>query len=191
MPLPQRAVVEATPSFLTHLRDARAFLAVQDEATAARRSRGLQAELREMVEILAWAPGTGRPARFLSSRSAQGRLRAQRVRALDRAAYLAKLPDAEPVTALRAFASFRLETSGGRLVKREHALLACAGVQTVAGKVQVRWETDSAAKPLGQLAYFIEFLQLTGLWSRWQEDCPLSYTSPSAPSTADVSGRLF
>jgi len=82
MPLPVRAVVEATPGFLTHLQDARAFLAVQDEATAAQRFRGLRAELREMVEILAWAPGTGRPARFLSSRSAQGRLRAQRVRAL-------------------------------------------------------------------------------------------------------------
>jgi hypothetical protein len=50
-----------------------------------------------------------------------------------------------------------------RLVKRETALLACAGVQTVAGKVQVRWETESAATPLGQLAYFIEFLHLTGL----------------------------
>ena len=75
-----------------------------------------------------------------------------------------------------------------RLAQRENALLACARVQTVAGKVQVRWETESAATPLGQLAYFIEFLHLTGLWSRWQEDCPLSYTSPNAPTTADVLG---
>ena len=69
-----------------------------------------------------------------------------------------------------------------RLAKRDNTLLACAGVQTVAGKVQVRWETASAATPLGQLAYFIEFLHLTGLWSRWQEDCPLRYTSPNAPT---------
>jgi hypothetical protein len=41
---------------------------------------------------------------------------------------------------------------------------------------------------MGQLAYFIEFLNLTGLWSRWQENCPLSYTSPNAPGMADVLG---
>jgi hypothetical protein len=38
------------------------------------------------------------------------------VRALDRAAYLAKFPDAEPITALGDFAVFRLEITGGRLV---------------------------------------------------------------------------
>jgi hypothetical protein len=38
------------------------------------------------------------------------------VRALDRAAYLAKFPDAEPITALGDFAFFRLEITGGRLV---------------------------------------------------------------------------
>lgn len=37
-------------------------------------------------------------------------------RAADRAAYLAKVPDAEPITALGDFAFFRLEISGGRLV---------------------------------------------------------------------------
>jgi hypothetical protein len=41
---------------------------------------------------------------------------------------------------------------------------------------------------MGQLAYFIEFLTLTGLWSGWQERCPLFYTSPNAPSKADVLG---
>jgi hypothetical protein len=39
-------------------------------------------------------------------------------------------------------------------------------VQTPAGKVQVHWESSSAATPMGLLAYFIEFLGLTGLWSR-------------------------
>lgn len=72
--------------------------------------------------------------------------------------------------------------------KHEGTLMTCAGVQTVAGRVQVRWESKSAATPMGQLAYFIEFLTLTGLWLRWQESCPLSYTSPNAPSKADVLG---
>lgn len=75
-----------------------------------------------------------------------------------------------------------------KLAKREEMLLSCAGVQTMAGRVQVRWETESAATPMGQLAYFIEFLTLTGLWSRWQESCPLSYASPNAPSKTDVLG---
>ena len=75
-----------------------------------------------------------------------------------------------------------------KLAKRAKRLMSCAGVQTVAGRVQVRWETESAATPMGQLAYFIEFLTLTGLWSRWQENCPLAYNSPNAPGKADVLG---
>ncbi len=66
--------------------------------------------------------------------------------------------------------------------------LSCAGVQTPSGKIHVHWESSSAATPMGQLAYFIEFLGLTGLWSRWQETCPLTYASPNAPSKADVLG---
>ena len=75
-----------------------------------------------------------------------------------------------------------------KLAKREEMLLSCAGVQTAGGLVQVRWESESAATPMGQLAYFIEFLTLTGLWSRWRDGCPLSYASPNAPSKADVLG---
>lgn len=75
-----------------------------------------------------------------------------------------------------------------KLAKREEMLMSCAGVQTMAGRVQVRWETGSAATPMGQLAYFIEFLNLTGLWSRWVEGCPLTYTSPNAPTKAEVLG---
>ncbi|MGB4228031.1 MAG: hypothetical protein WBJ68_15615 [Candidatus Dechloromonas phosphoritropha] len=41
---------------------------------------------------------------------------------------------------------------------------------------------------MGQLAYFIEFLNLTGLWSRWEASCPLAYTSPNAPTKAEVLG---
>jgi hypothetical protein len=72
--------------------------------------------------------------------------------------------------------------------KSEEMLLSCSGVQTAGGRVQVRWESESAATPMGQLAYFIEFLTLTGLWSRWQAGCPLSYTSPNAPTRSAVLG---
>ena len=46
--------------------------------------------------------------------------------------------------------------------KGEERLLSCAGVQTPSGRVQVRWDADGAATPMGQLAFFIEFLTLTG-----------------------------
>ena len=75
-----------------------------------------------------------------------------------------------------------------KLEKHREMLLSCAGVQTMAGEGEVRWETDSAATPMGQLAYFIEFLNLTGLWSRWLAGWPLSYSSPNAPAIGDVIG---
>jgi hypothetical protein len=72
--------------------------------------------------------------------------------------------------------------------KQDETLMTCTGVQTVAGRVQIRWERKSAATPMGQLAYFIEFLNLTGLWQRWLASCPLTYLSHNAPSKADVLG---
>ncbi|MDD2774987.1 MAG: hypothetical protein PHU06_03430 [Gallionella sp.] len=72
--------------------------------------------------------------------------------------------------------------------QQAEVLNSCAGVQTLAGRVQVRWESKSAATPMGQLAYFIEFLTLTGLWARWLESCPLVYPSHNAPSKSDVLG---
>jgi hypothetical protein len=77
----------------------------------------------------------------------------------------------------------RLEPVGA-----QERIASCAGVQTLGGRVQVCWESESAATPMGQLAYFIEFLTLTGRWSRWQEGYPLGYVSPNAPSKADVLG---
>ena len=74
------------------------------------------------------------------------------------------------------------------LAKREEMRLLSTDVQTIAGRVQVRWESESVATPVGQQAYFIEFLTLTGLWSRWLEGCPLSYSSPNATSKAEVLG---
>ncbi|THF64158.1 hypothetical protein [Pseudothauera rhizosphaerae] len=82
MTLPQRARVEAAPNFLANLDDARRFLRDQDETTAQARFGKLRGDLREMVAVLAWTPAGGRPARFLSARSAQARLRAARIQAL-------------------------------------------------------------------------------------------------------------
>ena len=44
---------------------------------------------------------------------------------------------------------------------------------------------------MGQLAYFIECLTLTGLSSRRRENSLLVYTSPNAPTKADVLGTCM
>ncbi|MFO1204873.1 MAG: transposase [Burkholderiales bacterium] len=57
--------------------------------------------------------------------------------------------------------------------------------------MRVRWNRREAATPFGQMAYFAEFLNLTGLYRRWVESCPLRYASPNGSKIADVLGTLF
>ena len=70
-------------------------------------------------------------------------------------------------------------------------------VDTVGGRVQVRWNTHRAATPFGQLAFFIEFLNLTGLYRRWEEDGPRQYVGPlgdlgpHGSRTQDIIGTWF
>lgn len=90
MTLPANARVEAAPNFLTNLDAAHQFFEEQDAVSAPERFRKLKKDLREMVSILSWSPGSGRPARFLTGRSAQARLRAEAVQQL---AAQAALPD--------------------------------------------------------------------------------------------------
>lgn len=79
MTLPATASVEAAPNFLATLEDARTFFIAQDAESADARFRNLKAKLREMVSILSWSPASGRLARFINTRSAQAKLRADRV----------------------------------------------------------------------------------------------------------------
>jgi len=59
---------------------------------------------------------------------------------------------------------------------------------TPGGRFQVRWDEGGSATALGQLAFFAEFLEVSGLFERWVEECPLTYTSPNAPEVVDVLG---
>ena len=61
-------------------------------------------------------------------------------------------------------------------------------VATPGGVFQVRWDENASASALGQLAFFGEFLEVSGLFQRWVESCPLEYTSPNAPAIRDVLG---
>jgi hypothetical protein len=61
-------------------------------------------------------------------------------------------------------------------------------LSTPGGRFQVRWDEGGSATALGQLAFFAEFLEVTGLFERWRDGCPMAYTSPNAPAVVDVLG---
>lgn len=64
-------------------------------------------------------------------------------------------------------------------------------IETFGGRYQVRWNEKAALTPMGQMAYFIEFLQLTGVFDAWVAGCPIDYTSPNAPKRLDLLGTWF
>jgi hypothetical protein len=75
------------------------------------------------------------------------------------------------------------------------ARLECASeplvLDTFGGRLHVKFDDAARATVLGQLPFFVEFLQQTGLYERWVNACPLVYTSPNAPRVENVLGTLF
>ena len=59
--------------------------------------------------------------------------------------------------------------------KREVALAteAAMAVDTLGGRMHVRWDEGAQATPNGQLVFFDEFLATAGIFEHWVEDCPL------------------
>ena len=82
MALAINAKVEAAPNFLANLDAAHQFFQIQDAGSADSRLTKLKGDLRDMIAILAWSPASGRPARFLSAKSAQATLKANAVQQL-------------------------------------------------------------------------------------------------------------
>jgi uncharacterized heparinase superfamily protein len=82
MALPLNAKVEAAPNFVGNLDAAHQFFRLQDGDSADARLAKLKTELREMVSVLQWSPASGRPARFLSAKSAQAKMKAHAVKQL-------------------------------------------------------------------------------------------------------------
>lgn len=64
-------------------------------------------------------------------------------------------------------------------------------IETFGGSVEVRWAEDGGMSLNGPLTYFIEFLKVTGLWERFVARCPLSYTSPNAPTKSEILGTIL
>ena len=61
-------------------------------------------------------------------------------------------------------------------------------VLTPGGRIQVRWDERSNATAMGQLPFFAEFLEVSGVFERWVQQCPLHYSSGNAPAVRDVLG---
>lgn len=61
-------------------------------------------------------------------------------------------------------------------------------VQTPGGVFEVKWSSTGKATAMGQLAFFAEFLQASGLFDNWLQSCPLHYSSSNAPQVRDVLG---
>lgn len=68
---------------------------------------------------------------------------------------------------------------------------ASTEVETFEGKIHVEWEPGASVTPMGQLAFFIQFLKTGFRFEPWIEDCPLVYTSPNAPKKTDVLGSFL
>jgi len=66
-----------------------------------------------------------------------------------------------------------------------------ATADTFAGRVHVEWDAAAPVTPLGQLAFFIDYLKQAGLFDAWVADCPLLLTSPNAPSKRDLLGTVL
>ena len=64
-------------------------------------------------------------------------------------------------------------------------------VDTLGGRMHVRWDEGAAATPHGQLVFVAEFLAATGVFERWVSSCPLQYRSGNAPDKRDVLGTLM
>ena len=64
-------------------------------------------------------------------------------------------------------------------------------VDTLGGRMHVRWDEGAAATAHGQLVFFAEFLAATGVFERWVSQCPLEYRSGNAPDKRDVLGTLM
>lgn len=85
----------------------------------------------------------------------------------------------------------RVHPQGEAEDPREGEDRAVATVETFSGKVGLRWDEEAGVTAFGQLPYFVEFLKTSGLFEAWVQDCPLSYTSPNAPTKREVLATLL
>jgi hypothetical protein len=93
-----------------------------------------------------------------------------------------------PVKAKEVIAAACQEAMDAKVEPADEAMRVQTLVQTPGGVFSVRGDERGSATALGQMAFFAEYLEATGLFEGWLKSCPLSYTSPNAPELVDVLG---
>ena len=68
----------------------------------------------------------------------------------------------------------KLSAGVERAVADEAALV----LDTFGGKLHVKFDHTASVTMLGQLPFFVECLQASGLYERWITSAPLRYSSP-------------
>ena len=63
-------------------------------------------------------------------------------------------------------------------------------LDTFGGRIHVEWDPIAAVTPLGQLPFFIDFLNVSGLFDAWVANCPLTYASNNASDKREVLATL-
>ena len=63
-------------------------------------------------------------------------------------------------------------------------------IDTFGGPVKARWDFAPAVTRNGGLAYFIDFLKVSKTWTEFVDSCPLTYSSPNAPTKAEILATL-
>ena len=81
------------------------------------------------------------------------------------------------------------EGEGKPVVARDSEIALIA--ETFRGRIHVEWDPDASVTPMGQLAFFVDFLKTAELFAPWVSECPLAYSSNNAPAPVDVLGTLF
>ena len=64
-------------------------------------------------------------------------------------------------------------------------------METPGGTVFVEWDPHAPLTPIGQLVFFVQFLDLCGHFERLCQTCPVRLTSSNAPDTRDVLGTFL
>jgi hypothetical protein len=84
-----------------------------------------------------------------------------------------------------------VNSTGAKKTALAQASQEAVAVQTMGGRMHVRWDPTAQATPHGQIVYFAEFLATAGIFDNWVQACPLHYSSPNACRARDVLGTLM
>lgn len=79
----------------------------------------------------------------------------------------------------------------GEVKEVQESYPAAQRLETFSGVVEVHWEEDAGVSMHGGLAFFVEFLKLSGIWAKFVKECPLKYSSPNAPGKSEILGTIL